>query len=92
MHLNINSLLPKIYDLRDMTRLSNAAVIGNSKLKLDKSITILEIQIDSYDVLRCDRTRKRGGVACYIRNDLNCIRNNLFPNDIQNVFFFFFFF
>ena len=30
MHLNINSLLPKIDELRHMARLSNAAVIGIS--------------------------------------------------------------
>ena len=39
MHLNINSLLPKIDELRLMARPSNAAVIGICKPKLDKSIT-----------------------------------------------------
>ena len=38
MHLNINSLLPKIDELRYITRPSNAAVIGISESKLDKSI------------------------------------------------------
>ena len=39
MHLNINSLLPKIDELRYMARLSNAAIIRISKSKLDKFIT-----------------------------------------------------
>ena len=55
MHLNINSLLPKIDELRHMTRLSNAAVIGICKSKLDKSITNSAILIDNYDLLHCDR-------------------------------------
>ena len=43
MYLNINSLLLKIDELRHMARLSNAAVIGISHSKLDKSITNSEI-------------------------------------------------
>ena len=66
MHLNIDSLLPKTDDLRHMTTLSNGAVIGNSKLKLDKSITILERRTDNCDVLRCDQNRSRSGIACYM--------------------------
>ena len=87
MHLNINSLLPKIDELKHMARLSNAAVIGICESKLDKSITNSEILIDNYDLLRCDRNRNGGGVACYIRNDLSYTQKNLFPNDIENVFF-----
>ena len=88
MHLNINSLLPKIDELRHMARLSNAAVIGICEPKLDKSITNSEILIDNYDLLRCDRNRNGGGVACYyIINDLSYTKKNLFPNDIENVFF-----
>ena len=71
MHLNINSLLPKINELRHLARLSNAAVIGIRKSKLDDCITNSEFLIDNYDLLRCDRNRKGGGVACYIRNDLS---------------------
>ena len=54
MHLNINSLLPKIDKLRYNARFSNATVVGFSESKLHKSITYSEILIDNYDVLRCD--------------------------------------
>ena len=71
LHLNINSLLPKIDELRHIARLTNAAVIGISESKLDDSVLTSEIQIDEYD-LRCDRNRHglgRGGegrgVTCY---------------------------
>ena len=87
MHLNINSLLPKIDELRHMDRLNNAAVIEILESKLDKSITNSEILIDNYDLLRYDRNRSRRGVACYNRYDLSYTQKNLFPNDIENVFF-----
>ena len=68
LHLSINSLLPKTDELRHMGRLSNAAVIGISESKLDDSVLTSEIQIDEYDLLRCDRNRHGGGVACYTKN------------------------
>ena len=39
--------------------------------KLDTSILDPEISIDNYKILRCDRNRHGGGVACYVRNDLS---------------------
>ena len=78
-HLSINSLLPKIDELRHIARLTNAAVIGISESKLDDSVSTSEIQIDEYDLLRCDRNRHGGGVACYIRNDLSCNVKSYFP-------------
>ena len=47
MHLNVNSLLPKLDELRYISRLSNAAVIGISVKKLGKSITNSEVLIDN---------------------------------------------
>ena len=71
LHLNINSLLPKIDELRHIARLTNAAVIGIFESKLDDSVLTSEIQMDECDLLCCDRNRHGGGVACYIRNDLS---------------------
>ena len=66
MHVDINSLLPKIDELKSIAASIKAAVIGISESKLDSSITGNEIKIDGYHVLRKDRNRKGGGVACYI--------------------------
>ena len=85
MHLNINSPLPKIDQLRYIARLSNATVVGISESKLHKSITYSEILIDNYDLLRCDRNRNRRRIAPYIRNDLSYALKNLFSNHIGNV-------
>ena len=46
-----------------------------------------EIQIDEYDILRCERRRHGKGVACFIRNDLNYNVKSYFPKDIENIFF-----
>ena len=87
LHLNINSFLPKIDELRHITRLTNAAVIGISESKLDDSVLTSEIQIDEYDLLCCDRNRHGGGVAGYTRNDLSYNVKSYFPKDIENIFF-----
>ena len=86
LHLNINSLLPKIDELRHIARLTNAAVMGISESKLDDSVPTSEIQIDEYDLLCYDRNRHGGGVACYIRNDLSYNVKSYFSKDIENIF------
>ena len=86
-HLNINSLLPKTEELRIIAKSTNAAIIGISESKLYESFSNLQIQIDYYRVLRCDRNRHRGGVACYIRNYLSYNILSVFPREIENVFF-----
>ena len=58
LHLNVNSLLPKIDELRYIAKLSNTAVIGIAELKLDNCILDSEIQVDNYWVLRCDRKKR----------------------------------
>ena len=68
IHININSLLPKIEELSCIACHSNAAVIGISESKSDNSTFDLEIEIDGYNNLRFDRNRQ---VACYVRNNLS---------------------
>ena len=57
LHLNSNSLLSKTDEVRDIVKLSNAAVIGTTESKLDNCILDSEIQIDNYQILRCGRWR-----------------------------------
>ena len=72
IHLNINSLLLKIDELRDIAKRTKAAVIGISESKLDSTVLDPEIYIDNYEILRFDRNWHGGGVACYIRSDIFC--------------------
>ena len=78
-HININSLLPKIDELRAIAYSTKLSVIGITESKLDDTVTNAEISIEGYDVLRCDRNRRGGGVTCYIRDDL-CYSNTLRPH------------
>ena len=87
LHVNINSLLPKIDELRYAAKLINAAVRGIIELKLDNKILDSEIQIDNYQILRCDRNKNMGGVSCYLRNDLSYIEKNTLPEEIGNISF-----
>ena len=87
IHLNVNSLWLKINELRDIAKLSNAAVIDISEWKLDNPVLSSEIHIDNYNTLHCDRNRHGWGVVCYTRNNLSFDVKPFFPPEIENVFF-----
>ena len=86
-HLKVNSLLPKIDEFRYIAKLSNTAIIGIIESKVGNCILDSEIQVDNYQILRFDRNRKGGGVACYVRNDLSYIKKDFFSEEIENIFF-----
>ena len=87
IHLNINSLLLKIDEVRNIAKVSGASVIGVSESKLDNSILNEELNIQGYDLLRCDRNRHGGGVACYIKQNICYNTKNIFSTELENIFF-----
>jgi hypothetical protein len=87
LHININSLLSKIDEVREIAKKSRAVVIGISESKLDKSVLDGEVFIDGYEVIRSDRNRNGGGVACYVRSDMAFNVRKDFSADIENIFF-----
>ena len=46
-----------------------------------------EISLDNYKILRCDRSRHGGRVACYVRDDLIYNTLSFFLSEIENIFF-----
>ena len=86
IHLNINSILPKIDELRLIALKSNAAVIGITESKIDESVLDGEIGIDGYIPLRSDRNRQGGGVVCYIRRDISFNRIDLPFKNTEHIF------
>ena len=86
IHLNINSLLSKIDELREVARKTRATVIGITESKLDRSVLDGEINIDGYELVRSDRNRHGGGVACYIRSDISFSIRGDFSSEIENIF------
>ena len=86
-HSNVNSLLSKIDELRDIVNHIIPAILGITESKLDSTVTNAEVNINGYSIIRNDRNRNGGGVACYIRNDLCFNIKNIFSNSIEHVFF-----
>ena len=71
LHININSLLPKIDELKCIANKTKTAIIGIIESKLDYTVRDLVVNLPGYDILRCDRNRHHcAGVACYIRKNL----------------------
>ena len=86
IHLNINSLLPNIDELREIVKISNPAVVGITETKLHNSIGDSEISIDGYFAIRRDRNRKGWGVICYVTNKICYNTKNCVSNEIENIF------
>ena len=63
-HLRINSILPKVEQLRSLLIHSNISV-------LDNTVNNEEVEIDGYNLIRSDRNRKRGGIACYKKSRIS---------------------
>ena len=51
----MNSLLPKIDELRDIAKRTKAAMIGISECKLDSTVLDPEIEIENYEILCFNR-------------------------------------
>ena len=70
-HLNVNSLLSKIEELRALAFNTNNSVLGITKTKFDNTVSNEELKIDGYNLLQSDRNKNGGGVACYIKNNID---------------------
>ena len=51
LHLNINSILPKLDELKTFARNTEAAIIGKAESKFDNSISDSEVEIPGYSIL-----------------------------------------
>ena len=85
-HLNVNSLLPKIDELHNIAKCSNAAVIGITETKLDNTAYDSEVTIDVYSIVRNDRSRKGWGIACYIRSNIYHSGRTCLSENLENIF------
>ena len=60
--------MPKIDEVCYIANITNVSIIGISETKLNETILSSELEIDGYDLVRLDRSRRGGGVACYIKD------------------------
>ena len=86
IHLNVNSLLSKIDELRNIAKCSFAAVIGITETNLDNTVYGSEVTIDGYSFVRNDRNKKAGGVACYIRSNICYSSKTCLSDNLENIF------
>ena len=87
MNLNINSILPKLHELKTIAGNTEAAIIGTTEFKVDNSISDSDVEIPGYCILRCDRNRNGGGLACFVRQDLCFNLRSTTIGDIEGMFF-----
>ena len=86
LDLNVSTLLPKIDEIRFIANQSNASNIGISESKLDSSILNSELDIDEYNLIRLDRSRREGRVACSVGKSLSYNHKTSFCCDIESIF------
>ena len=66
--------------------MSNASVVGIGETELDDSISSSEIEFEGYDLLKLDRSRRGGGVACYIKRSLAYNYKGNFCKSTESIF------
>ena len=86
LHINVNSLLPKIEEIRFIAKKSKATVIGITETKLDGTIFDAKIYIEGCSIVRCDSDRKGECVACYIKHDICFSTKNILSKRIESIF------
>ena len=59
---------------------------GVSETKLDETIFDAEIYIERDNIVRCDRDRKDGGVAYYIKRNICFSTKNILSRRIEIIF------
>ena len=59
-----------IEELRTLAFNTNISVLRITETKLDNTVSNEELKIDGYKLLRSDRNRNGGGVACFIKNNI----------------------
>ena len=87
LHLNINSILPNLDELKTIAGNTKAVIIGITVSKVDNSMSDSEVEIPGYCTLRCDRNRNERGIACYVRQDLCFNLRSTAVGDTEVIFF-----
>ena len=54
---------------------------------MDETIQDEEVNIEGYNLIRKDRCRNGGGVACYIRNDIHFNIREELTDEMESIFF-----
>ena len=72
--------------MRKLAFNTNISALGITETKLDNTASNEELKIDGYNLLRSDRNKNGGGVACYIKNNVAHNRQSSISESIENIF------
>ena len=64
LNLNINSIRPKLDEIKTIAGNIKAAISGITESKVGNSISNSEVEIPRYYILRCDQNRNGAAIAC----------------------------
>ena len=69
--------------IKDQLSQYNSIGISITESWLDSEISDTEVQIEGYTLFRADRKgRSRGGAACFMKSDLNCVIYEEYSNGV----------
>ena len=83
LYMNVNSLLPKIDEIRFITKQSNVSIL--ELLNPNSFILNSEVNIVGYDTIRMNHWRGGGGVVCYIKKSLSYDHKSSFCANIESI-------
>ena len=86
IHLNINSILSKIDEIRYIAILTNATFIGLSETKIDNAVLSSELGREGHDLVRSDQSRRGGGIACFVKNSISYNQKPNFCINTESIF------
>lgn len=69
-HLNIRTLVGHFTDFKNTLLHFDFDVCTLNETRLDSSISSESINIEGYNLIRCDRNRRGGGVAIYLKRSM----------------------
>ena len=85
IYININSLLSKIDEVPYIANITSASIIGVSETKLDETFFSSELEVDGYDLVRLDRSKRDRGVTCYIKSLISYSCKDSFCSNTESV-------
>ena len=76
-HLNVNSFLSKIEELRILAFHTIISLLRITEIEHWNTVRNEELKIDGYNLVWSDRNKTGGGVACYINNNIGHNRQSI---------------
>ena len=84
--LNVRSLLPKIDQIHHILKSKCLDVLGLNETWLSCDILDHELSLPGYDIVRCDRNRRGGGVCIFISDAVKyTVIDNVCETDVESI-------